>query len=140
MLFLAFACVGVLIWFLHHVEQDLEYTARRLVAVALRALSPGLNDPFAAIAVLDRLSAALCSLRGANWRMAASAAPGGCGWPGPLPTTPGCWTRRFACCASPAGPARGHDRLLEVLAGVASIERDLARRHEVRHHTGGLNT
>ena len=46
------------------VEQDLEYTARRLVAVALRALSPGLNDPFTAIAVLDRLSAALCSFAG----------------------------------------------------------------------------
>lgn len=39
--------------------QDLEYSIRQLVEVALRALSPSLNDPFTAIAVIDRLAAAL---------------------------------------------------------------------------------
>ncbi|MDQ4135532.1 MAG: DUF2254 domain-containing protein [Pseudomonadota bacterium] len=39
--------------------QDLEYGIRQLVEIALRALSPGINDPFTAIAVLDRLGAAL---------------------------------------------------------------------------------
>lgn len=39
--------------------QDLEYAIRQLVEIALRALSPGINDPFTAIAVLDRLGAAL---------------------------------------------------------------------------------
>jgi uncharacterized membrane protein len=39
--------------------QDLEFSIRQLVEIALRALSPGINDPFTAIAVVDRLAAAL---------------------------------------------------------------------------------
>ena len=39
--------------------QDLEYSMRQLVEIALRALSPSLNDPFTAIAVINRLAAAL---------------------------------------------------------------------------------
>jgi len=39
--------------------QDLEHGFRQLVEIALRALSPGINDPFTAIAVIDRLGAAL---------------------------------------------------------------------------------
>lgn len=39
--------------------QDLEYGIRQLVEIALRALSPGINDPFTAVAVIDRLGAAL---------------------------------------------------------------------------------
>ena len=42
--------------------QDLEFAARQLVEVAVRALSPGVNDPFTAIMVLDRLGAALCEV------------------------------------------------------------------------------
>ncbi len=42
--------------------QDLEFAARQLVEVAVRALSPGINDPFTAMAVLDRLGAALCEV------------------------------------------------------------------------------
>jgi uncharacterized membrane protein len=42
--------------------QDLEFAVRQLVEVATRALSPGINDPFTAIAVLDRLGAVLCSI------------------------------------------------------------------------------
>ncbi len=41
---------------------DLEYAIRQLVEVAVRALSPGINDPDTAISVLDRLGAALCDL------------------------------------------------------------------------------
>jgi len=43
--------------------QDLEFAVRQLVEIAVRALSPGINDPFTAIAVLDHLGAALCDLR-----------------------------------------------------------------------------
>ena len=39
---------------------DLEFAVRQLVEVAVRALSPGINDPHTAIGVLDRLGAALC--------------------------------------------------------------------------------
>jgi uncharacterized membrane protein len=39
---------------------DLEFSVRQLVEVAVRALSPGINDPHTAMSVLDRLGAALC--------------------------------------------------------------------------------
>ncbi len=42
--------------------QDLEFAVRQLVEIGLRALSPGINDPFTAIAVVDRLGAALCEI------------------------------------------------------------------------------
>jgi uncharacterized membrane protein len=39
--------------------QDLEYTVRQLVEIALRALSPGINDPFTAMTSIDRLGSLL---------------------------------------------------------------------------------
>ena len=36
--------------------QDLEFSVRQLVEIALRALSPGINDPYTANAVIDRLT------------------------------------------------------------------------------------
>jgi uncharacterized membrane protein len=42
--------------------QDLEYAVNQLVAVAVRALSPGVNDPFLAMSCIDRLGAALVHL------------------------------------------------------------------------------
>jgi uncharacterized membrane protein len=39
--------------------QDIEYSVRQLVEIAVRALSPGINDPFTALAVVNRLGAAL---------------------------------------------------------------------------------
>jgi uncharacterized membrane protein len=44
--------------------QDLEFLMRQLVEVALRALSPSLNDPYTAVAVINRLAAALAQLQG----------------------------------------------------------------------------
>ena len=41
---------------------DLEASVRQLVEVAVRALSPGINDPQTAMSVLDRLGSALCEL------------------------------------------------------------------------------
>ncbi|WP_197527400.1 DUF2254 domain-containing protein [Pirellulimonas nuda] len=41
-------------------SQDLEFTVDQLVEVAVRALSPGINDPFTAIRCIDRLGSALC--------------------------------------------------------------------------------
>lgn len=42
--------------------QDLEFAVRHLVEVAVRALSPGINDPYTAIAVIDRLRGGLSRL------------------------------------------------------------------------------
>lgn len=44
-------------------SQDVEFAVRQLVEVGVRALSSGINDPFTAVAVLDRLGSALCDLR-----------------------------------------------------------------------------
>lgn len=43
-------------------NQDLEFGVNQLVEIAVRALSPGLNDPFTAITCVDHLGSALCRL------------------------------------------------------------------------------
>lgn len=42
--------------------QDIEFLIQQLVEVAVRALSPGINDPFTAMMCLDRLGSALIRL------------------------------------------------------------------------------
>lgn len=42
--------------------QDIEYAVEQLVEVAVRALSPGINDPFTATSCVDRLGSALYRL------------------------------------------------------------------------------
>tara|TARA_R110000737_G_scaffold8048_6_gene23542 strand:- start:24102 stop:25418 length:1317 start_codon:yes stop_codon:yes gene_type:complete len=42
--------------------QDPEFAVNQLVEIALRALSPGINDPYTAITCIDKLSAVLCNL------------------------------------------------------------------------------
>ncbi len=46
--------------------QDVEFSFHQLVEIAVRALSPGINDPFTAIACVDRLESALCRLTRRN--------------------------------------------------------------------------
>ena len=53
--------------------QDLEFSIRHLVEVAVRALSPGINDPFTAVAVIDRLRGGLARL--ANKQLSPPALP-----------------------------------------------------------------
>ncbi len=102
---------------------DLEYTVRQLVEVAVRALSPGINDPLTAISVLDRLGTSLCDMVGRS-----------------LPT--GVWLKDGKTCLvvsridydgladamfhmirqNAAGSVAVMIRMLEVLAAVASCE------------------
>jgi len=42
--------------------QDIEFAVNELVEIAIRALSPGVNDPFTAMTCVDRLGSALCRL------------------------------------------------------------------------------
>ena len=42
--------------------QDSQFLMQQLVEIAVRALSPGVNDPFTAITCIDKLGAALCHL------------------------------------------------------------------------------
>nr|WP_321403939.1 DUF2254 domain-containing protein [uncultured Desulfobacter sp.] len=43
-------------------EQDVEFEFRQLSEIAVRSLSPGINDPFTAASCVDYLGAALCML------------------------------------------------------------------------------
>ncbi|MET0962849.1 MAG: DUF2254 domain-containing protein [Noviherbaspirillum sp.] len=43
-------------------SQDVEFAVLQLVEIGTRALSPGVNDPFTAIACIDRLGSGLCRL------------------------------------------------------------------------------
>lgn len=43
-------------------QQDLEFSIHQMVEIASRALSPGVNDPYTAIACIDNLTAALVKL------------------------------------------------------------------------------
>ena len=53
---------GVIIGSSRTAEQDIEFSISQLVEIAVRSLSPSLNDPFTAISCLDRLSEALVHL------------------------------------------------------------------------------
>ncbi len=48
-------------------EQDMEFSIDQLSEIALRALSPSLNDPFTAIACINRLCSAMCRLTDRNF-------------------------------------------------------------------------
>ncbi len=43
-------------------QQDAEYAIHQMVEIAARALSPGVNDPFTAIACIDNLTSTMCYL------------------------------------------------------------------------------
>ena len=48
-------------------EDDIEFSVRQLVEVALRALSPAINDPFTAMSAVDWLGGALARLAATDW-------------------------------------------------------------------------
>ncbi len=44
-------------------EQDIEFAMDQLVEIAVRSLSPGVNDPFTAITCIDQLGDVMCTLK-----------------------------------------------------------------------------
>jgi uncharacterized membrane protein len=56
--------------------QDPDFGIRHLVEIAVRALSPGINDPYTAIAAINQLSASLARLMDRNLPDARPARPG----------------------------------------------------------------
>jgi uncharacterized membrane protein len=48
-------------------QQDLEFSVHQMVEIAARALSPGINDPYTAIACIDHLTATMCYLAEARF-------------------------------------------------------------------------
>ena len=116
-------------------SSDLRFAVRQLVEVAVRALSPGINDPHTAISVQDRLGAALCQIEPLHM---------------PTGVHPG------ASCPALVVPHIGYEALLntmfhmirqnaahhpavlirqlEVLTQVARVERSRARLDGLRRH------
>lgn len=47
--------------------QDAEFSIHQMVEIASRALSPGVNDPYTAIACIDNLTTVMCYLTGAKF-------------------------------------------------------------------------
>ncbi len=45
-------------------EQDIEFLLHELVEIGVRALSPGINDPYTAITCIDRIGSALAAIAG----------------------------------------------------------------------------
>ena len=114
---------------------DAEHAVRQLVEVAVRALSPGTNDPNTAMSVLDRLGAMLCGLAGLHL-------PGGVLLRNEqvallIPSTS---YRIYVNLMFNMIRQYGTDspavliRLMQVLTAVASCELDTERRRELRRH------
>ncbi len=116
-------------------EQDLEFAVRQLVEVAVRALSPGVNDPFTAIAVLDRLGAALSQLAPRHLMGRVVLRGGRAVLHRRVTDYDGLCDAMFHLIRqNAAGSAAVLIRLLEVLAEVLAIERAPARRATLRRH------
>jgi len=47
--------------------EDVEFAFLQLSEVAVRALSPGINDPFTAVMCVDRITASMCELASRYW-------------------------------------------------------------------------
>lgn len=58
---------AVIIGDIRTAEDDIEFSVRQLVEVALRALSPAINDPFTAMSAVDWLGAALARMASEEW-------------------------------------------------------------------------
>lgn len=114
---------------------DLEFAARQLVEVAVRALSPGINDPHTAISVLDRLGAALCDIVERRLHGGVHLRDGVPALVVPSVDYAGLLDAMFHLIRqNAAGQAAVLIRLLEVLTAVNSCEGDAGRRAALQHH------
>ncbi|MDA9420728.1 MULTISPECIES: DUF2254 domain-containing protein [Bradyrhizobium] len=117
------------------ISSDLRFAVRQLVEVAVRALSPGINDPHTALAVLDRLGAALCDLVPLHLPTGISIRGGQPVLVVPLVQYEELLGTMFHMIRQSAGAQPVVSiRLIEVLTQVASCERDPARLLALSHH------
>jgi uncharacterized membrane protein len=115
--------------------EDLEFAVRQLVEVAVRALSPGINDPHTAIGVLDSLGASLCDLVPRHLPTGTVMHGGQAVLFVPETTYDGLVDSMFHMIRqNAAGSAGVLIRLIEVLTAVASVERNPARLLALQRH------
>jgi len=114
---------------------DPEFTVGQLVEVAVRALSPGINDPNTAKAVLDRLGAELCELAPKRLPTGVFMRDGRVALVVPAVDYGVLTGTMFGMIRQNAGGSAavlGH--LLDVLTAVAGCERDPSRAADLRRH------
>jgi uncharacterized membrane protein len=116
-------------------SSDLEFAIRQLVEVAVRALSPGINDPHTAMSVLDRLGAALCDAVPLHLATGVTLRDGKPALVRPGIDYDGLVDAMFHMIRqNAAGSAAVLIRMLEVLASVAGCERDPVRLQVLQRH------
>ena len=115
--------------------QDIEYSVRQLNEIAVRALSPGINDPFTAGGVLERFGDALCRLKPRHMPTGAVAREGRIVLTMPVTDYDGLCDAMFHTIRqNAAGSAYVLIRLVEVLTRVAEVERLTTRCASLRRH------
>ena len=115
--------------------QDLEYSIRQLVEIAVRALSPGINDPFTAGSVVDHLGDALCRIAPRYLPTGAVVRKGRVVLVHPVTDYDGLCDAMFHMIRqNAAGSVLVLGRMLDVLARVAEVERLPDRLRELRRH------
>lgn len=120
-------------------SDDAEYAVRQLVEVAVRALSPGINDPHTAMSVLHRLGAALCDLAGSHLPNGVFLREGQVALVVPKVSYAALSDLMFHMVRQNAqGTPAVLIRLLDVLIAVASCEFDAARRKVLLDHAERL--
>jgi uncharacterized membrane protein len=120
-----------------NLEQDLEFAVRQLVEIGLRALSPGINDPFTAIVVMDRLGAALCELVGRDLPTGHTSRDGRLRLSRPTTDYAGLLDAMFHMLRQAgADQPAVMIRLLEVLGEIGAVEQDPDRRRSLWRHAG----
>jgi uncharacterized membrane protein len=114
---------------------DAEHAARQLVEVAVRALSPGINDPHTAMSVLDRLGAALCDLAGHRIPSGVTEHEGKVALVVPSVSYESLCAVMFHMIRQhAAGGTSVMIKMVDVLTAVLACESDLARRAVLRQH------
>ena len=115
--------------------QDVEYSVRQLNEIAVRALSPGINDPFTAGSVLDHFADALCHIAPRHLPRGAVARDGEIVLTLDVVDYDGLCDGMFHTIRqNGSGSAYVLIRLLEVLARVDEVERFEDRRATLRRH------
>lgn len=116
---------------------DAESAVRQLVEVAVRALSPGINDPHTAMSVLDRLGAVLCDLAGTHLPSGVSTCGDGVALVVPSVSYAILVDVMFHMIRQNAGGSTAvRIRLLDVLTAVVACESDESRRGALLRHAG----
>ncbi|MDO9429244.1 MAG: DUF2254 domain-containing protein [Methylobacterium sp.] len=115
--------------------QDLEFSVRQLTEIAVRALSPGINDPFTAGSVVDHLGDALCRLASRHLPTGVLEREGRIVLVHPATDYDGLCDAMFHMIRqNAAGSAHVLGRMLDVLGRVAQVERSPRRVRELRRH------